>query len=269
MGGQVASSAHIDNYLGFPHTTGNELSMRFKEHVKSLEIPTLSDRVKKVERNGDHIIVEGKKNSYEAVRVVLATGVRPQKLGIPGEDTHYGRGVSYCATCDGAFFKGLDVAVIGGGDSALTESIYLSNIVKKVYIIHRRDEFRGLAAYQKLAAEIDNIEFLLSHVPEEIVGERIVEGLILRDLKNDKQVRLDVNGVFVYVGNVPNTTMVECDKDERGFIITDEKLMTSIPGIYAAGDCRVKDLRQIVTAVADGAIAGWNAAKDAISLRSG
>jgi len=195
--------------------------------------------------------------------LIIATGTRPRRLEVPGEDKLRGKGVSYCAVCDGAFFTGKRVAVVGGGDSALEEAIYLTKFAEEVTIIHRRDTLRAERIVQQKAFSNPKIKFLWSHVIKAIEGEKKVERLILEDLKTRKIKTFPVDGVFIYVGLIPNTELFKgiLNLDPNGFIITDEKMHTSVPGIYAAGDVRGKVLRQLVTAVADGAVAAIEASK--------
>ncbi|RLG22468.1 thioredoxin-disulfide reductase [Methanosarcinales archaeon] len=257
IGGNVSLIVDIENYLGFPHISGDELVRRFEEHASEIKVKIETDSVMSIKKD-DNFVIKSPKNEYVAKKVIIATGMRPRKLGVMGEDELLGRGVSYCATCDGPLFAGGEVAVIGGGNSALTEAIFLSNIASKVYIIHRRGKLRADPIYQKRAHEKQNIEFILNSVVHEIKGDKQVESMIIST--NGVRKELKVDGVFIYIGNVPNTEMVNCEKDNNGFILTDENMMSSIEGMYAAGDCRAKHLRQITTAVCDGAIAGWHAA---------
>ena len=195
--------------------------------------------------------------SYRSLGVIAAMGMEPAKLGIPGEETLVGRGVSYCATCDDMFFRGLEVAVIGGGDSALSEALTLANIAAKVYLVHRRDRFRGQQILQDRAAKNGKIEFLLNRAPSAINGAKQVESVTLRDTLTNETSDLKVSGVFMYVGLRPQTAFLGglADRDEPGFVITGENMETRTPGLFAAGDAREKTLRQISTAVGDGALA--------------
>jgi thioredoxin reductase (NADPH) len=191
---------------------------------------------------------------FDARTIILATGAGHAHLGVPGEEAFSGKGVSYCATCDGAFYRGKTVAVVGGGDVALEDAIYLSRFCEKVYLIHRRDEFRGARILQEELLSKENVEILYSHTVQEIIGNDQVTGVMLKDVKADKERYLPLDGVFIAIGIIPNTelveSLVECDK---GYVIAGEDCVTSMQGIFVAGDARKKPLRQIITAVADGA----------------
>ncbi len=256
-GGQVMNTYEVDNYLGMPGISGMDLSDAFLNHAKKMELPMARGAVLEIRREEGHFAVVTKKEVYETKTVILATGARHRLLGVPGEEDLSGMGVSYCATCDGAFFKGKTVAVVGGGDVALEDAIFMARICKKVYVIHRRDEFRGAPILQEKLKAMDNVEILWDTVVEEIAGDGQVQAVQLRNVKNDRTDRVDVDGVFVAVGILPNTEtfkgLVECN--EGGYIVAGEDCATSVPGIFAAGDVRSKHLRQIITAAADGACA--------------
>ncbi len=256
-GGQVMNTYEVDNYLGMPGVSGMDLSDAFLNHAKKMELPMARGAVTEIRREGDHFAVVTKKESYKAKTVILATGARHRLLGVPGEEELSGMGVSYCATCDGAFFKGKTVAVVGGGDVALEDAIFMARICRKVYVIHRRDEFRGAQILQVKLKSMDNVEILWDTVVEEIVGDGQVQAVQTRNVKTDSTAKVTVDGVFIAVGILPNTELfkdlVECD--EGGYIVAREDCITSVPGIFAAGDVRSKHLRQIITAVADGACA--------------
>ncbi|MHC1589229.1 MAG: thioredoxin-disulfide reductase [Methermicoccaceae archaeon] len=255
VGGQMLLSPEVDNYPGIPSISGNELAGRIREHAVRLGLTIQQDTISQVKEEVEGFSVLGKEKRYVAKSVIIATGQMPRELGAAGERELSGRGVSYCATCDGFFFVGRDVLVVGGGDSALVEALYLSGIANKVYIAHRRDEFRGSKLYQERVFSKPNIEVLWNTVVDRILGEEAVSGVVLRDTVSGATRKLAVDGVFIYVGNTPITHMVECEKDERGYIITDERMQTSVEGMFAAGDCRRKSLRQICTATSDGAVA--------------
>jgi thioredoxin reductase (NADPH) len=195
-----------------------------------------------------------------AKAVIIATGAKPRRLGAAGEVDYTGKGVSYCATCDGPFFRGQTVLVVGGGDTALKEAVYLSKIAAKVYLAHRRDQFRGEKIQQDRVEAAENIEILRSHILKEVRGDMIVKEAVLEDLKTKEEKTLDVDGVFIFVGIRPTTGFVDVEKDEQGFIKTNQNMETNIPGMYAAGDCRTTPLLQVATAVGDGAIAAYKAA---------
>ena len=208
-------------------------------------------------------VIETTGKEYPCRSVILATGVTHRHLGVPNEEKLTGSGVSYCATCDGAFFRGKDVAVVGGGSTALQDAEFLCNYCRKVYLIHRRDEFRGEESIVKRLLGKENIEFVLSTVVKEILGDTAVEGLLLTDKKTGKDFRIDVSGVFIAVGQIPqNEIFADVVKlDASGFILASEDCMTSHPGIFAAGDCRTKEVRQLTTAAADGAVAALAACR--------
>jgi thioredoxin reductase (NADPH) len=264
VGGNAALTEKIDNYPGFPEgITGEELVKRMETQAKKFGSKILEADVLNFHIDGIWKIIETSNGTYRAPTLIIATGTRPRKLEVPGEEEFIGKGVSYCAVCDGAFFTGKRVAVIGGGDSAVEEAIYLTKFAEEVIIIHRRDTLRAEKITQQKAFSNPKIKFLWSHIVKAIEGDKKVERLILQDLKTNEIKQLPIDGVFIYVGLIPNTEIFKgiLNLDKDGFIITDEKMHTSIPGIYAAGDVRGKILRQIVTAVADGAIAGMEASK--------
>ncbi|MGB9788044.1 MAG: thioredoxin-disulfide reductase [Dictyoglomus turgidum] len=264
LGGNAALTEKIDNYPGFPEgITGEELVKRMETQAKKFGSKILESDVLSLKIDGNWKIVETSQGTFRALTLIIATGTRPRKLEVPGEEDFIGKGVSYCAVCDGAFFIGKKVAVIGGGDSAVEEAIYLTKFAEEVTIIHRRDTLRAEKITQQRAFSNPKIKFLWSHVVKAIEGEKKVERLVLEDLKTGETKIFPVDGVFIYVGLIPNTELFKdiLNLDPNGFIITDEKMHTSMPGIYAAGDVRSKILRQIVTAVADGAIAGMEASK--------
>lgn len=256
-GGQIVNTEEIENYPGYGNINGAELAEKMFEHATSFGAKYLFGNVEKVIDHGDYKEVICGERTYEAKAVIVATGAAPSKLGAPGEAELVGKGVSYCALCDGAFFRDREVVVVGGGNAALEEAIFLAKLASKVTLIHRRDELRGAKILQDRAFANDKIEFLLSTVVREILGEDGVTGVMVEDLKTGEQRELATDGVFVYVGTEPNTDFVKDlgITDERGNIITDPNLATSVPGIFAAGDVRQKLLRQVVTATADGSIA--------------
>ncbi|MCR5098895.1 MAG: thioredoxin-disulfide reductase [Lachnospiraceae bacterium] len=254
-GGQITTTYEVDNYPGLPGMGGMELGDKLKEHADKFEVEFVTDRVSAISDAGDHKNITTGKGSYEARAVIIATGADHRKLGVPGETEFTGSGVSYCATCDGAFFRNKTVAVVGGGDVALEDAIFLSRFAQKVYIIHRRDEFRGAKMLQDQLLANEKIEPVYDTVVDEVVGKMAVEKLLLTNKKTGEKSELPVNGVFMAVGIVPNLEGIEGlpDRDEGGYIIAGESCETSIPGIFAAGDVRTKQLRQVITAAADGA----------------
>ena len=260
-GGQVLNTYEVDNYLGLPGINGFDMGMQFRAHADKLEVEFVEGEVTGLE-NDTTKIVHTTSGDYSTHAVILAMGAEHAKLGVSGEESLSGRGVSYCATCDGAFYKGKDVAVVGGGDVALEDAAFLARYCNKVYVIHRRDEFRGAKILQKQLENLENVEILYSHTVEEICGEEQVEKLRLQNKKDGTERELPVGGVFVAVGMLPNTKWVPewIAQDEKGYIKAGEECVTNVEGIYVAGDTRTKHLRQIITAVADGANAAISAA---------
>lgn len=255
QGGQILTTYDVDNYLGLPGIGGFDMGMKFAEHAKKLGVSFVTENVVSMEVQGDVKSVKTDKNTYETKTIIIATGAVHKKAGIPGEAEFTGKGVSYCATCDGAFFKNKVTAVVGGGDVAVEDALYLSRVCGKVYLIHRRDEFRAAKSLVKKARETDNIEFVLDSVVEKIEGENKVRSINIRSKKSDTIKTLEVDGVFFAVGMQPVTAFVDknIEMNEAGYIIAGEDCATNIPGVYAAGDIRTKQLRQIITAAADGA----------------
>ncbi|SES84223.1 thioredoxin-disulfide reductase [Anaerobranca gottschalkii] len=262
-GGQAATTHLVENYPGVPSITGPDLTSNMFSQVMELGVELVVEEIQNISLDGKikEIVTDG--GEYKGKTVIIATGVEPKKLGVAGENVFRGRGVSYCATCDGAFYKGKRVAVIGGGDSAVEEGNFLTRFVDKLYIIHRRSELRATKVVQKRAFNNPKIEFILNSVVKEIKGDTKVDGVIIENLVTGEKMDLEVDGVFIYIGNTPNTEFLQgqINLDEQGYIITNEEMETNVPGVYAAGDIRVKSLRQIVTAAADGAIAAVKAEK--------
>ncbi len=255
--GQVAESSHVDNYLGIPGINGYELGEKFRSHAEGLGVEFKDGEVIRFEKAADRWYVHLKNGeTLESKTVVYAAGAAHRHLGVPGEEEFSGKGVSYCATCDGAFFKGKDVAVVGGGNTAMDDAIYLSDICNKVYLVHRRDVFRGDATTLTKLKETENIELVVPAKVQEVKGGQVVTALQLEDGRS-----LEVSGVFVAVGMQPATSMLQgiVLMDDNGYIIADETGKTSAAGFFAAGDVRTKELRQIITAVADGANAATSA----------
>lgn len=254
-GGQVLSTYEVDNYLGMPGMSGCDMSERFREHADKLGVPFITAEVQSVEDSNAVKVVHTDEGDFKARTLILATGARHAMLNVEGETELAGMGVSYCATCDGAFFKGRTVAVIGGGNVAVEDAIFLSGICKKVYLIHRRDSLRAADSLQKKLMSLPNVELLWNSEVSKIQGEDMVEAIHVYQNKTKEESILEVNGVFIAVGIVPNTTIFEgmIDMDENGYVLADESCVTSAAGIYAVGDIRKKAMRQIITAVADGA----------------
>ena len=255
-GGQILNTVDVDNYPGLPGIGGFELGMSFREHAQKLGAQFETAEVTSIEAATEtEKIVVTAKESYKCRTIVLAMGATHRMLEVPGEEALRGMGVSYCATCDGAFFRGKTVAVIGGGDVALEDALFLARGCEKVYLIHRRDALRGARSLQQKVFDTPNIEIIWDSVVESIDGEGMVQMLQIRNKKTEEQTTLPLQGVFIAVGITPDTGLVRglVDCDESGYIRADETCVTSVPGIYAAGDLRTKQLRQIVTAAADGA----------------
>ncbi len=255
-GGQILNTYEVDNYPGLPGITGAELGMNMSDHLDKYGVERVMAEVEAIDfaDKANRVVTDA--GTFIGKSVVLATGNSPKKLGIPGEEEMTGAGVSYCATCDGAFFKKRTVAVIGGGDVAVEDAIFLARGCEKVYLVHRRDELRAAKILQNALFELDNVEIVWNHIPKEIIGseEGTVTQLLIEDVKSGEQKALDVAGVFIATGNNPNSSYTDAiEKDEKGFIVADESCATSLSGVFAAGDIRTKRLRQVATAVADGA----------------
>lgn len=257
-GGQMAISHMIDNYPGFEHeVTGAALANSMKLQAQKSGADMVTEEIKAFELMGEVKKVVTNKNTYEAKAVILAMGAEPKRLNIPGEEEMIGAGVSYCATCDGAFFKDADVAVIGGGNTAVEDALYLAKFCRKIYLVHRRDQFRASPSLVEAAQKMDNIEFVLDSIPESVNGEYTVQSLSVKNKITGEVRQLFVTGVFFAVGQIPKTKLLEgqVELDDGGYIKSDEGCKTNIQNVFCAGDIRTKPLRQIVTAVADGAVA--------------
>ncbi len=263
-GGQAALTAFVENFPGFPDgVSGYELmdSMRRQAVKFGLESQTLD--VKFINRHNNIFCIGTNACEINTKTIIVCTGVRPRKLDVPGETELFGKGISTCATCDGAFYRDMEVAVIGGGDSAIEEGLYLTRFASKVHIIHRRDKFRALAPFVEKARQDPKVVFHMDSVVTSVNGTNGVESVTLKNVKTGEESPLPCAGVFLYIGLIPNTEMFQgfLDLDKGGFIKVDEKLETSVKGIFAAGDVRVTPLRQIVTAASDGAIAAYSSGK--------
>lgn len=257
-GGQVLDTYEVDNYLGLPGINGFDLGMKFKEHADGMGVEYKTASVTSIADRGPvKAVTTADGTVYEAKTLILAAGARHAQLGAEGEAQFKGRGVSYCATCDGAFFKGRDVAVVGGGDVAVEDAVYLARMCRKVYLIHRRDSLRAAGSLQEKLRRCDNVEVLWNRTVSAVCGSDLVESVSLRHVADRTEEILPVEGVFIAVGMQPATAVfrdcVLCD--DRGYIIAGEDCVTKTPGIFAAGDIRTKQVRQIITAVADGACA--------------
>ncbi len=254
-GGQVLNTYEVDNYLGMPGINGFDMGMQFRAHADKLGVEFREENVLSLKVENNVKLVETETETLEAKAVILATGAVHAKLGVPGEEELSGMGVSYCATCDGAFFRGRTVAVVGGGDVALEDAIYLARTCEKVYLIHRRDELRGARVLQEELNNLHNVEILYDSTVEEILGQDAVEKLRIKNVKTEEISELGVAGIFVAVGIHPNTELVRelVSCDEGGYIPAGEDCATEVSGLFVAGDIRKKPIRQIITAVADGA----------------
>jgi thioredoxin reductase (NADPH) len=261
-GGQIARAHVVENYPGFPEgVSGAELALKFREQAERLGARIENAQITGFELEGDEKRVLTQDAEYSAKTVILAMGANYKSLGLKSEKKLVGSGVSYCATCDGAFFKRKDVAVIGGGDTALEDALYLSGFANHIYVVHRRDELRAQKALQKTAMANEKIEFVWDSVVETVLGKSFVEGVRIKNTKTEQLRDISVSGVFVAIGITPQTEVVKgkVNIDESGYIITDAFMRTSIPGVFAAGDIVKKPLRQVVTAAADGAVAVYSA----------
>lgn len=253
-GGQVLTTYEVDNYPGLPGIGGYDLGMKLREHADKLGAVFAEDEVLKAEDLGAVKRVTGRQGTYEAKCLILATGAHHRKLGVPGEEELAGAGVSYCATCDGAFFRNKVTAVVGGGDVAVEDGIFLARMCSKVYVIHRRDQLRAAKSLQETLLALPNVEMVWDSVAEEIQGQDRVSGLKISNVKTKEEKVLDVQGVFIAVGITPESQAFEgLAEMDHGYIKAGEDCVTSAPGIFAAGDVRTKNLRQIITAAADGA----------------
>lgn len=270
LGGQPSNYLELENYPAFMKIGGFELMEKFEEHADMFGVQKFPmQEIEVIDLVSYPKIIRTKEAEFRAKSVIIATGAKPMKLGVKGEEEFIGRGVSYCAVCDGAFYKDKVVAVVGGGNSAVEEAIYLTKFASKVYIIHRRDELRADKIIQNRATKNEKIEFVLNSVVCEIQGQDLVNNLILKNTKTDEMFNLAVDGVFPYIGITPNVENLsgQITQDKAGFIITDETMKTSIDGVFAIGDVRNTPLRQVITAASDGAIAGVYAVKYIESLK--
>lgn len=264
-GGQIAITDEIENYPGqiVEGESGPSLISRMTQQAEKFGVERVSDTIKTVELEGDIKVLKSEKAEYQARNIIIATGAHARPIGCKGEREYLGKGVSYCATCDANFFEDFEVFVVGGGDSAVEEAMYLTKFARKVTIIHRRDELRAAKSIQEKAFKNPKIEFFWDSVVEELYGEDILQGMTVKNLKTGEVRNVDADeddgmfGLFGFIGTIPNSDVFKgiIDMDERGYIKTDEDMHTNIPGVYAVGDVRIKSLRQVVTAAADGAIA--------------
>lgn len=264
-GGQLAQTSEVENYPGFPNgAEGWQLAFDMQQQALNFGVKIITEEVTGVDFSGDRKQVVTPNGTYAAKSVIVATGAHHRELGLPGEHELQGKGISYCATCDGNFFRGKDVIVVGGGNTAVGDALYLARICNKVYLVHRRDKLRATPVYNQRLAEMENIEFVWSSTPEAILSEEgVVTGLRVKDVNTGDLREIAASAVFVAVGNAPSTGFLAgaLELDGAGYIVADESGKTSVPGVFVAGDVRTKSLRQVVTAVADGAQAAENAAE--------
>lgn len=262
-GGQIVFSPNVENYPGIASISGAQYSMNLMEQAVQLGTETKHEQVKEVRKTEEGFLVKTEEQEYLCQSIIVATGVTHRHLGLEKEEKLTGAGISYCATCDGMFFRGKNVAVIGGGNTALQDADFLSNYCNKVYLVHRRDEFRGDAKNVNALKQKENVEFVLNALPKSILGEQMVQGLIVADKNSGEEQQLDVDGIFVAIGHLPKNEVFAdlVELDPSGFVKSGEDCITSQAGVFAAGDCRTKEVRQLTTAAADGAVAALAAVK--------
>lgn len=260
-GGQIINTPEIENYPGIKKISGYEFAENLYQQAMDLGAELHYEAVTAIEAKEDTKRVLTNKNSYSCKTIILATGARHRRLGVEREEELTGNGVSYCATCDGMFFKGKDVAVAGGGNTALQDALFLSNYCRKVYLIHRREEFRGEKRLVDTLREKDNIEFVLNSQVVHLNGEKALSSVTVKDKNTEKERELSVSGIFIAIGQEPQSQIVQnlIDIDEGGYIISGEECYTNCTGVFTAGDCRTKSVRQLATAVSDGAVAALKA----------
>jgi len=264
LGGQPTNYLELENYPGFGIIDGFDLMEKFEQHVDKFGVAKFPmQEIDEIDLTSPIKTITTKEGVFKGKTVIIATGAQAKKMGIPGEKEFIGRGVSYCAVCDGAFYREKVVAVVGGGNAAVEEAMYLTKFANKVYIIHRRDSLRADKIVQERAFKNEKIEFIFDAVPKEVLGKNLVNTLVLENVKTNKVSNLQVDGVFPYIGYSPNTAGFDgqVDQDDAGFIIADETMQTSVDGVFAVGDVRTTPLRQVITAAADGAIGAVYAVK--------
>jgi thioredoxin reductase (NADPH) len=262
LGGQAASTSEVENYPGFPEGIGGmELMQLMQQQAERLGTRVVMDEVVDVDLRQHPFVFKTYGEAYEAKALIVATGVSPRLLGVPGEEEFKGRGVSYCATCDGFFYKDKTAVVVGGGDSAIVEAIYLTRFAKKVHVVHRRNELRAQKITQERAFKNSRIEFVWDSVVTAVLGTDHVTGIRVKNVKTGAESVLEADGMFSYVGNTPNTQLFtgQIELDDAGYIVTDRKMHTSVPGVFAAGDVQERTLKQVATAVGSGAMAAMEA----------
>lgn len=259
-GGKISSTFKVDNYPGFDSISGADLAFKMMDQLQKNEIEIHFETVLEVKKKEELVYIKTDSEEYQAEAVIIATGTKEKKLNIPGEEEYFHKGISFCAVCDGGFFKNKPMAIIGGGNSALEEALYLENIAKPLYLVHRRKEFRGDQILIDELEKNENVKILTPYIPLRFIGEDKLTSLVIENVETKEQLTIEVNATFEYVGASANTSFIK-DKeilDEKGYIIVNSKMETAVEGIYAAGDVTVKELRQIVTASNDGAIAAIN-----------
>lgn len=270
LGGQPSNYLELENYPGFPIIGGFELMEKFEEHADKFGVQKFPmQEIESVDLKSNPKVIKTNEGEFRTKTVIIACGAQPMKLGVPGEAEFVGRGVSYCAVCDGAFYKNKVVAVVGGGNAAVEEAMYLTKFADKVYVIHRRNELRADKIVQERAFKNEKIEFIWDSVVKEIKGDDLVHTAVLENVKTQEISNLQVNGVFPYIGMTPNIESIsgQVEQDANGFIITDETMRTSVEGVYAVGDVRKTPLRQVITAAADGAVGAVYAVKYLESIK--
>jgi len=260
VGGQMTTTELIENYPGFPQgVTGEELSRLMEEQAKRFGLEIINDEIVEVKIDGEEKRIKTSGADYTGESLILCTGAEYRKLGVPGEQEFTGRGVSFCATCDGAFFRDQKVVVVGGGDSALTEALFLTKFVKELTVIHRRDALRATKIYQERAFANPKVNFLWNSIVLEVRGDKIVQSVLAKNVKTGEMTEIKTDGVFMFVGLEPRTQFLKgfIEVDQSGYVLTNENCEASVKGVFAAGDCRKKLLRQVATAVGDGATAAF------------
>ncbi|MDO5713833.1 MAG: thioredoxin-disulfide reductase [Tissierellia bacterium] len=268
-GGQIVNTMDVENYPGINDgETGMELAMRMTEQTKKFGAEFVTDEVTGVSLEGKEKVITCANGEYRGKTVIIGTGAKSREIGVPGEEEFKSKGISYCATCDAAFYQDSDVYVIGGGDAAVEEALFIAKFAKNVFVVHRRDELRAAKSIQEKAFANDKIHFIWDTVTEEIIGDKVVEGIVLKNVKTGEitthKSTTDIPsiGIFVYIGYIPQTQLYENVLElEKGYIVTDENMKTNVEGVFAIGDTRAKAVRQVVTAVADGCIAAIQAEK--------
>lgn len=265
-GGQIVNTLDVDNYPAMPGISGVQYAMALQKQAESFGSEFKFDEVSGIERvesENPYFVIHGKGEDYEAMAVILATGLENRKIGLPGEDKLISHGISFCAACDGAFFRGKDVAVYGGGNTALEDAAYLASICNSVTIIHRRDRFRGEQALVDQLKQYDNVKYVMESTITEVKGDNMIEGIVVKDKNTEESKEIKLNGLFLAIGQIPNGKIFQniTTVDERGYYEVDENCVSgNLPGVFVAGDGRSKKIRQLTTAVSDGSVAGSAAA---------